>query len=190
MLNGFKGLVFSVGLVAAMFGVTAAQAAEDKDEIEKSVILEAAEDFFGGTTKGLAEVIEKVFADLGQPNAYIAGQEISGAIGVGLRYGDGMLHRKAGAIREVFWQGPSVGFDVGGNASKVFVLVYHLDNAAQLFQRFPGVEGTFYFVAGFGVNYQRSGGIVLAPIRTGVGLRAGANVGYLHYTEEQSWVPF
>ena len=97
---------------------------------------------------------------------------------------------KEGKRRKVFWQGPSVGFDFGGNVSKVFTLVYHLKSQEQIFQRFPGVDGSFYFVAGFGVNYQQSGDVILAPIRTGVGLRMGANVGYLHYTKKKSWIPF
>lgn len=149
-----------------------------------------AEGVFGDTTEGLAKVIEKIFKDLGQPNGYIAGEEVSGAIGVGLRYGKGELSRKAAATRKVFWQGPSIGWDIGGNASKVFTLVYGLDKADQLFERFPAVEGSFYFVAGLGVSYQQSGKVILAPIRTGVGLRTGANVGYLHYGPEHSWLPF
>jgi hypothetical protein len=149
-----------------------------------------AEGFFGDTTEGLAKAIEKVFNDLGRPNGYIAGEEVSGAIGIGLRYGKGNLNRKSAASRKVFWQGPSIGWDVGGNASKVFTLVYGLESDGQLFQRFPAVEGSFYFVAGLGVSYQQSGKVVLAPIRTGVGLRTGANVGYLHYGSEHSWLPF
>lgn len=163
-------------------------AAED-NSYEQNEILEKARGFFGETTEGLAKAIEKVFEDQGRPNAYIAGEEISGAIGLGVVYGEGTLNRKIIGSRKVFWQGPSIGFDFGGNASKVFVLVYHLPDTEKLFQRFPGVEGSLYVVAGFGVNYQKSGEIVLAPIRTGVGLRAGVNVGYMHYTKEKSWVP-
>ncbi len=164
--------------------------AADGDTYEQNDILKAANDFFGETTEGLAKVIEKVFDEMGKPNAYIAGEEVSGAIGVGLRYGKGMLQRKAGGGRQVFWQGPSIGWDLGGNASNVFVLVYHLGATEELFQRIPGVEGTYYFVAGVGVNYQQAGDLILAPIRIGVGLRAGANVGYLHYGREHSWIPF
>lgn len=166
-----------------------ARAAED-DGYTQEEILAKATGFFGETTEGLAKAIEHVFEDQGRPNGFVTGEEFSGAIGVGLRFGKGTLNRKSGASREVHWQGPSVGFDLGGNASKVFVLVYHLDNSEQIYQRFPGVEGTFYFVAGVGVNYQKSGDVILAPIRTGVGLRAGANVGYLHYTKKRSWNPF
>lgn len=152
-------------------------------------ILAKARGFFGETTEGLAKAIAKVFEDQGRPNAIITGEEISGAIGVGLRYGEGDLTRKVGSGAKVYWQGPSIGFDLGGNASKVFTLVYNLKDNATLFQRFPGVDGSFYFVAGVGVNYQRASDVTLAPIRTGVGLRAGASVGYLHYTREHSWIP-
>lgn len=153
-------------------------------------ILNSAKTFFGGTTAEFAGLIERAFSDYGAPVAYIEGEEGSGAFVVGLRYGQGYLQYKGGGRGPVFWQGPSVGFDFGGNASKVFTLVYNLKRTEQLFQRFPGVDGSIYVVAGFGLNYQRSDQVVLAPIRTGVGLRAGANVGYLHYTREPSYLPF
>jgi hypothetical protein len=152
--------------------------------------LEAAKKFFGGTTEGLAKAIEKVFSENGRPNAYIVGSEGAGAVVVGLRYGEGNLYYKGGGSMKVYWQGPSVGWDFGGNASKVFTLVYNLHWTRDLFQRFPGVDGSLYVVAGVGLNYQRAAGITLAPIRTGVGLRAGANVGYLSYTEKKTWIPF
>ncbi|GAK46462.1 conserved protein [Tepidicaulis marinus] len=153
-------------------------------------VFQAASNFLGETAEGLAEVIHAVFAEYGEPNAYIAGQEGSGAIGVGLRYGSGQLVMKDGPRTEVFWQGPSAGWDFGGNASKVFTLVYNLPDTGQIYQRFPGVEGSAYYVGGVGVNYQQRGDIVLAPIRAGVGLRLGANVGYLKYTREREWLPF
>lgn len=168
--------------------VTGAVAADDS--FSKNEILDKANGFFGSTTKGLAEGIQKVFEDLGQPNGYITGEEFAGAVVVGLRYGRGELHRKTGAPTKVFWQGPSVGFDFGGNVSKVFTLVYKLKKPDDIFRRFPGVDGSFYVVAGISLNYQQAGDIVLAPIRTGAGLRAGANIGYLHYNREHSWVPF
>ncbi len=168
----------------------AARAAGDDDSFDQETILQTAAEFFGETTAGLAKAIEHVFDDQGRPNGFITGEEISGAFIIGLRYGDGTLHRKSGDKRKVHWQGPSVGFDAGGNASKVFVLVYHLKSSDGIYKRFLGVEGTFYFVAGVGVNYQQAGDVILAPIRTGLGLRAGANVGYLHYTKKRSWNPF
>ncbi len=167
-----------------------AAAAEPDDGYDQDEIIDAAIGFFGATSKGLAKVIEKVFADLGRPDGFIVGEEIGGAFGVGVRYGKGTLNRKGAAARKVFWQGPSIGFDVGGNAAKAFILVYNLNDAENIFQRFPGVEGTIYFVAGFSVNYNQSGELVLAPIRTGVGWRVGANFGYLHFTRKHSWLPF
>lgn len=152
--------------------------------------LAAAEKFFGGTTQGLAKAVEKAFSELGAPNAYIAGSEGSGAFVVGLRYGEGQLFYKGGGSTPVYWQGPSVGWDFGGNASKVFTLVYNLHWTRDIYQKFPGIDGSLYVVAGVGLNYLRSGDITVAPIRTGVGLRAGANVGYLTFTRKQSWNPF
>ena len=167
---------------------TAAQKSEET--YSEKEIYDKASDFFGETSEGLAKAIQHVFEDKGAPNGYIAGQEGSGAIGIGLRYGKGKLYKKGYDPLKVYWQGPSIGWDFGGNASKVFTLVYNLGPRRDIFQRFPGVEGTLYFVAGFGVNYQQSGEVILAPIRTGVGLRAGANIGYLHYTKKKSVLPF
>jgi hypothetical protein len=181
-------MVLALGLAMAGFSAAAAQDSEEETYSENEILAKA-KGFFGTTTEGLAKAIEKVFADLGRPNAYITGEEASGAIGVGVRYGEGTLNRKTGAARKVYWQGPTVGFDLGADASKMFILIYHLPDTESLFQRFPAVDGSFYFVAGVGVNYQRSGDIVQAPIRTGVGLRAGVNVGYMHYTKEFSWIP-
>lgn len=170
---------------------TAEEGAEDKNEgFSKEQVMEKAGAFFGETSKGLASAIEKVFEEQGEPNAIVVGEEVSAAIVVGLRYGRGELQMLDGETRAIFWQGPSVGFDMGGNASKVFTLIYNLDDAETLYQRFPGVEGSVYYAAGVGVNYLRSGDTVVAPIRTGVGLRTGANVGYLQFTKEASWNPF
>lgn len=153
-------------------------------------ILDKASVFFGDTTEGLAKAIETAFADHGTPNAYITGSEGGGAVVLGLRWGSGELHMKDQPSVDVHWSGPSLGLDFGGNLSKVFVLCYDLPSADAIFQRFPGAEGGVYVVAGFTLSYQRRGGIILAPIRTGAGLRAGANVGYLHYRRAQSLNPF
>ena len=182
-----------VGLSSALIATPlaglggASQAAEDT--YDQDSILKAATDFLGSTTEGLAKVIERVFKEQGQPNGYMQGEEASAAITVGLRYGDGELVMKSGARRKVFWAGPSVGIDFGANASKVFTLVYHLPNADDIYERFPGVDGSLYYIGGAGVNYQRRGGITLAPIRLGVGLRGGVSVGYLHYRREKSLNP-
>jgi hypothetical protein len=155
-----------------------------EDEIVNSV-----SDFLGVTAEAAGGAVERVFKNNGRPTAYIAGEEGSGAFGVGLRYGRGLLYMKGREPMEVFWQGPSVGWDFGGNASRVFTLCYNLDDPRDIFQRFPGVEGSAYFVGGLGVNYQRANGIVLAPIRAGVGFRLGANVGYLAYSRKRSYIP-
>ncbi|MBN9532337.1 MAG: DUF1134 domain-containing protein [Alphaproteobacteria bacterium] len=160
------------------------------DKFTQNEIVQAASGFFGMTTEAVAKAVQKVFSEQGLPDAYITGEEGSGAIIVGLRYGSGWLIRKHHKARKVYWQGPSVGFDIGGNASKSFTLVYNLRSADRLFQKFPGIEGTYYFIAGIGVNYLRAGDITLAPMRTGVGLRAGVNAGYLTFTREESLNPF
>ncbi|MBV9541706.1 MAG: DUF1134 domain-containing protein, partial [Alphaproteobacteria bacterium] len=136
-----------------------------------------------------AKAVQRVFEDLGQPDGYIKGSEGSAAFVVGLRYGSGWLIRKGVEPKKVFWRGPSVGFDAGGNGSKVFTLVYNLKEDRRLYQRFPGVEGSIYVVAGIGVNYLRSGGVTLAPMRTGIGLRAGVNAHYMVYSESRDWFP-
>jgi len=179
-------------VIAALFWLIQAapvRAAEDNTYDQDSVLKEAKE-FFGETTEGLAKVIEKAFKEQGRPVGYIKGEELSAAVTVGLSYGKGDLKMKNGETLKVFWQGPSVGFDLGLNASKVFVLVYNLSDKNDIYQRFPGVDGSLYWVAGVGMNYQQRQNIVLAPIRLGVGWRAGASVGYMHYTRERTYNPF
>jgi hypothetical protein len=179
----------ALGLVASAL-TPAAAVAQDGTYTEPEIV-SAAERFFGAGAEGVAAVVRHVFEDLGRPNGYIQGEEGSGAIGVGLRYGDGRLRLKgrSGTTR-VFWQGPSIGFDTGGNAAKVFTLVYNMSEPSQIFQRFPGVDGSAYFIGGVGVNYQRRDGITLAPMRAGVGFRLGANIGYLAYSRRRRLNPF
>jgi len=147
-------------------------------------------DFMGVTAESAGAVIERVFRDNGQPTAYIAGTETAGAFFAGLRYGRGLMYMKEFPTQTVYWQGPSVGFDWGGNAARAFTLCYDLDYPDMIYRRFPGVEGSAYLVAGMGVNYQRAENVTLAPIRAGVGLRLGANVGYLSYSRQRHFVPF
>ena len=153
-------------------------------------VIQAANQFFKNGAEDLGKVLSKVLKEKGQPVAIIRGQEGGGAIGVGLRYGHGELAYKGGAGRRLYWQGPSIGFDVGANAVKVFALVYNLPSAEKLFQRFPGVEGSLYFVGGFGMNYVQSDGIVIAPVRFGVGWRQGIDVGYLNFSPKKRINPF
>ncbi|HZC17160.1 MAG TPA: DUF1134 domain-containing protein [Caulobacteraceae bacterium] len=156
-----------------------------QDELVNSV-----SDFFGVTAESAGAIVERIFADNGQPTAYIAGQEVSGAFIGGLRYGKGLLYMKGRPRQAVYWQGPSIGFDAGGNASRSFTLCYNLQFPDMIYRRFPGVDGSAYFIGGLGVNYQRAEDVILAPIRAGVGLRLGANVGYLAYTRDRHILPF
>ena len=157
---------------------------------DQATIIERAAAFFGDATEGLAKTIEEAFRKNGRPNAYIEGEEIGGAMTVGVCYGDGTIINHSGNARRVYWQGPSLGLDMGLSAAKVFVLVYHLPEIDAIYQRFPGVEGSFYYFAGIGMTYLENNGIVLAPIRLGMGFRTGASVGYLHITTVPSWNPF
>lgn len=156
-----------------------------RDEIVNDV-----SDFLGVTAEAAGGAIERVFQDNGRPTAYVAGEEGGAAIVGGARYGRGLLYMKNRQPIEVFWQGPSIGWDFGGNASRVFTLCYNLQYPEVIFQRFPGVEGSAYLIAGLGVNYLRSDDITLAPIRAGVGLRLGANVGYLGFSRTRRFLPF
>jgi hypothetical protein len=165
-------------------------AAQPTDTYSRDEIVNQASDFMGVGAESVGAMVERIFAQNGRPTAYIAGEEGSVAFAVGLRYGRGLLYMKDRPPIEVFWQGPSVGWDVGGNASRVFTLCYNLQVADAIYQRFPGLEGTAYFIGGLGVNYQAANGITLAPIRTGVGFRLGANAGYLAYTRERNILPF
>jgi len=157
---------------------------------KKDDLIGAAEGVFGKGAAGLAGIVEKILKDQGEPNAYIAGREVSGAFVVGLRYGSGTMQHKVEGERAVYWTGPSIGFDVGGDATKVFTLVYNLYDSQELYRRYPQVEGRAYFVGGFSATYLRRGDVVLIPIRLGVGVRLGANVGYMKFTEKSRWLPF
>lgn len=152
-------------------------------------IVHRVSDFMGVTAETAGAVIERTFKDNGRPTAYIAGEEGAAAFFVGLRYGRGLMYMKRRPTQRVFWQGPSFGWDFGGNASRVFTLCYNLQYPDAIYQRFPGVEGSAYLIGGLGMNYQRANDIVLAPIRAGVGLRLGANVGYLAYSRQRNIIP-
>jgi len=146
-------------------------------------------DFLGVTAESAGAAVERTFKDNGRPTGYVAGEEGSAAFVFGLHYGKGLLYMKDRQPMTVYWQGPSVGFDAGGNASRVFVLCYNLQYPDAVFRRFPGVEGSAYFIGGMGVNYQRADSITLAPMRAGLGLRLGANVGYLAYSRHRNIIP-
>lgn len=160
------------------------------DTYKRDDLIAAGEGVFGKGAEGLAGLIEKILKEQGEPNAYIAGREASGAFVVGLRYGSGVMTHKVEGQRPVYWTGPSIGFDAGGDANKVFVLVYNLYDTQDIYTRFPGAEGRLYLVGGFAATYLRKGNVVLIPVRLGVGWRAGVNVGYMKFTEKAKWLPF
>jgi hypothetical protein len=153
-------------------------------------ILAKVEGFFGQGAENLALAVQKAFREQGEPNGYIAGEEFGAAIGLGLRYGRGVLSTRQTQEQPVFWQGPSVGLDLGVNVAKVFILIYRLPSEEYLFQRFPGVEGSLYFIGGVGVNYLQSGETVIAPIRLGAGWRQGLSAGYMDFTKHVHYNPF
>lgn len=163
---------------------------EEIDTFTEGETSEAIADFFGVSAESAASTVERIFSDNGRPTAYIAGQEAGGAIAVGLRYGEGYLSMKTGGTQEVFWQGPSIGFDIGGDASRVFMLVYDLHNPEFIYRRFPGAEGAAYLIAGMSVNYRHVGGVTIAEIRSGAGARLGINAGYINITREKRVFPF
>lgn len=157
---------------------------------QRDDVISAAEGVFGKGAAGLAGLIEDILKDQGEPVAYITGREAAGAFVVGLRYGSGTLHHKVEGERPVYWTGPSVGFDVGGNAASSFVLVYNLYDTQDLYRRYPQGEGAAYFVGGFTASYLRRGDVVLIPVRLGAGVRLGANIGYMKFSEKNRWLPF
>jgi len=153
-------------------------------------ILDAGHGFFGSISKGLASVVEYAFQKQGRPNGYILGQDAGGAFVAGVRYGEGTLYTKDAGTHRVYWQGPSIGWDAGAEGSKVMMLVYNLTDPEEIYQRFGGIDGSAYLVGGVGITFQKSGDVIVAPIRAGVGLRLGANIGYLKYTRRPTWNPF
>jgi len=160
------------------------------DGYSQNEIVEAGGRFFGSVSKGLASVVEYAFRKSGRPNGYILGTDAGGAFVAGLRYGEGILYTKDAGNHRVYWQGPSIGYDFGGEGSKTMVLVYNLRDPSQIYERYAGVQGSAYVVGGVGIQYQTYGDVTLAPIRSGIGLRIGANVGYLKYTRSPTWNPF
>lgn len=160
------------------------------DTYSQSEIVAAGHSFFGSITQGLARVIEYAFRQAGRPNGYILGEDASGAFVAGLRYGEGRLYTKNAGTHRVYWQGPSLGYDFGGAGAKTMVLVYNLRDPEDIYNRFGGVEGSAYLVGGVSIQFQKHADVTMAPIRAGVGLRLGANVGYLKYTRKPTWNPF
>jgi hypothetical protein len=164
--------------------------ATDNGTFSAEEIKDAGHRFFGRVSVDLAKVIEYAFQRAGRPNGYILGEEAGGAFIAGLRYGEGVLYTKDAGDHRVYWQGPSLGYDFGAEGSKTMVLVYDLRSPGEIFNTYAGVDGSAYLIGGVGITFLTRGHVVLAPIRSGVGLRLGANVGYLKYTHRPTWNPF
>jgi hypothetical protein len=160
------------------------------NEYTAQEIIDSGHRFFGATSGGLATAVEQVFSSYGLPNGYVLGEEGSGAFVGGLTFGEGMLYTKNAGDHKLFWQGPSLGWDFGGQGSRTMMLVYNLDTVDALYHRFAGVAGSAYVVAGVGFNVLKHDNMLLVPVRTGVGARLGINVGYLKVTERPTWNPF
>ena len=162
----------------------------EEDTFSSDEILKAGHRFFGQVSTGLARVIEYAFSKSGRPNGYILGEEAGGAFVAGLRYGEGMLNTKDAGQHKIFWQGPSIGYDFGAEGSKTLMLVYNLRSVDEMYGRFGGIDGSAFFIGGVGLTFQKRDNVTLAPIRAGIGLRLGANVGYLKFTRQPTWNPF
>jgi hypothetical protein len=160
------------------------------NQFSSNELIDAGHRFFGGVSRGLAMIVEKAVSQWGQPNGYILGEEASGAFVGGLRYGDGTLYTKNAGDLRVFWQGPSIGFDAGADGARTMMLVYNLPRTDAIFERFGGINGSAYFIGGFGMTALVANNITVVPIRSGVGLRLGANLGYLKFTDRPTWNPF
>ncbi|WP_099557397.1 DUF1134 domain-containing protein [Hartmannibacter diazotrophicus] len=177
-------------LVLALPSTARAQQAGSNTGYSQEELVNAGNEFFGQISAGLASVIERAVSNYGQPNGYILGQEATGAIFGGLRYGEGTLFTRNAGNLKVYWQGPTFGFDLGADGARTMMLVYNLPAVNSIYQRFGGVDGSAYLVGGFGMTVLRSGGITLVPVRSGIGGRLGINVGYLKFTPQPTWNPF
>jgi hypothetical protein len=175
-------------LAVLISGSTAARA--EPGSYSPDELVNAGHRFFGGVSRGLATVIEKAVSRWGLPNGYVLGQEGGGAFVGGLRFGEGTLFTKNAGDLKVYWQGPSVGWDFGGDGARTMMLVYNLPATEAIYERFAGVEGSAYFIGGFGMTALTANNVVVVPIRSGVGFRLGANVGYLKFTQIATWNPF
>ena len=189
-------LLLSIIFVAYAITNTNAEWYDDQNSSENSEgfnvseLVLAGHDFFGTATEGLGTAVETVFSALGRPDGYIIGEEASGAIIAGLTYGEGTITTKNLGEEKIYWQGPSIGIDYGGDGSRVMFLIYNMDNINDVHKRFVGTNGTAYVVGGLGGSVYNRGGVTIATIKTGAGLRMGANIGYIKFSENPKWLPF
>lgn len=188
----FKRLAQLAALIAALAAFTAPALAQGSlsDTFSGEELVDNGREFFGSAAQGMASVVERAVSEYGQPNGYILGEEAGGALFIGAKYGEGTLYTRNAGQFSIFWQGPSIGFDVGGDGSKVMMLVYNLSTIQDILGRYPGVDGSAYVIGGVGMTVTKRGDVVVVPIRSGVGARLGINVGYLNFTNQPTWNPF
>ena len=196
-----RSMLMAAALLASVIGTLPTASAQtvqrayatnpgDPNSYNSNDLVESGHQFFGSASRGLALAIQEAVRRWGEPNGYILGQEASGAFFGGLRYGEGKLFTRNAGERRIFWQGPSLGFDVGGDGARTMMLVYNLPSTNALYRRFVGIDGSAYLIGGFGVTAAKADDMVVVPIRTGVGARLGVNMGYLKFTSEPTWNPF
>ncbi|WP_455481676.1 DUF1134 domain-containing protein [Bartonella sp. B35(2025)] len=193
LLHWYKNIVPLIFLLFVTINITYAQSIPiEKNEPRYSLqeIIDSGHIFFGKTASGIATAIENIFSQYGYPNAYILGEEASGAFFAGLTYGEGHIFTKSHGQHKIFWQGPSVGWDFGGQGSRLMILIYNLNNINNLWGRYGGISGSAYLIAGVGFHVLKRNDILLIPVRTGIGARLGINVGYLKLTHTPTWNPF
>lgn len=190
----FKRLALILAVVATLVAPLAPAYAQSggslSDTYSGDDLVTSGKQFFGSASQGLASLVERAVSQFGMPNGYILGEDAGGALFAGARYGEGILYTRNAGEYNVFWQGPSIGFDVGGDGSKTMMLVYNLNQVADVLGRFAGVDGSAYVLGGFGMTVIKRGDVVMVPIRSGVGARLGINIGYLNFTNEPTWNPF
>lgn len=184
----------AIGLAAPLSPAQAqgpyAARSENPETFTPQELVDSGHSFFGNVSRGLALTLQEAVKRWGEPNGYILGQEASGAFVGGLRYGEGTLYTRNRGQQRIFWQGPSVGFDFGGEGARTMMLVYNMPAADALYRRFVGLDGSAYFIGGFGMSAAAADEMVVVPIRSGVGARLGVNLGYLKFTPEPTWNPF
>ncbi len=177
--------------MAALTGFAAAPAsAQAGNQYTANQLVAAGNDFFGQVSGNLAAVVEEAVSRFGLPNGYILGQTVGGAFFFGIRYGEGTLYTQNIGSYPVYWQGPSIGFDAGADASRVMMLVYGLDSLDSLYQRFVGGGANAFVVGGIGMTVLTGSGTTIVPISSGLGARLGVNLGYLRFTADPTWIPF
>ena len=188
----FKRLALLLAVLAAIAAPVPAAFAQGSlsDSYSGEELVDNGKQFFGSASQGLASLVERAVSQFGLPNGYILGEDAGGALFAGARYGEGILYTRNAGEFNVYWQGPSIGFDVGGDGSKTMMLVYNLSQIQEVYGRFAGIDGSAYIVGGLGMTVIKNRNIVMVPIRSGVGARLGLNIGYLKFTDQPTWNPF